>query len=95
VIAPVSSRNAIATLLLILAASPAFAQQRAAQGGGFSFETCFQRCLSLGGSPSSCQPGCTNRQTTLSQIPAGAKRGPGDDPRSPHYHDPEPRRSTW
>jgi len=87
-------RHSVVALLLLLAASPALAQQRPASSG-FSFETCFQRCMSLGGSPSSCQPGCSNRATTLSQIPAGGKRSPSDDPRSPNYHDPEPRRSTW
>jgi hypothetical protein len=88
-------RHVLPTAALLIAATlPAAAQsQRAASG--FSFDTCFNQCLSRGGSPGSCQPGCADRAATLARIPPGAKRSPNDDPRSPHFHDAEPRKPAW
>ncbi len=83
----------IAAILMLAFAAPAAAQSRDASG--FSFDICYNRCLSLGGSPGSCQPGCSDRANTLARIPPGAKRGPNDDPRSPRFYDPEPRKPTW
>ena len=80
----------LATLVTAATAIPAAAQQRSSTG--FSFDTCFNQCLTRGGSPGSCQTGCADRAATLSNIPAGARRNPNDDPRSPRFHDPEPRK---
>jgi hypothetical protein len=85
--------TSIAVLLILAVATSAAAQQRAASG--FSFDTCFNQCLSRGGSPGSCQPGCSDRAAALARIPPGAKRDPNDDPRSPRFHDPAPRQPTW
>ena len=85
-------RTSIAALLVTLAfAAPASAQQRPA-AGGFSFDTCYSQCLSRGGSPGSCQPGCSNRAAAVQRAQSGGSRGPIDDPRSSRFHDPEPRR---
>jgi hypothetical protein len=83
----------IMAALMLLGGSVAWAQQRDASG--FSFDRCFGKCLSLGSSPASCQFGCSDRAATLARLPPGAKRNSNDDPRSPHFHDPEPRRATW
>jgi hypothetical protein len=80
-----------AVLLTLVVAAPAMAQQRRAPAG-FSFDTCYSQCLSRGGSPGSCQPGCSNRAAAVQLAQSGGPRGPNDDPRSPRYHDPEPRR---
>ena len=84
---------ALAALLTLAAAWPAGAQTRPAPG--FNFDICYNRCLQLGGSAAACQPGCSDRAATLARIPSGAKRSPNDDPRSPRYHDAEPRKPAW
>ena len=84
-------RTTIAALLALAVAAPAMAQQRRAPAG-FSFDTCYSQCLSRGGSPGSCQPGCSNRAAAVQRAQSGGPRGPNDDPRSPRYYDPEPRR---
>jgi hypothetical protein len=80
----------IAAITLILAA-PAAAQQSRAPSG-FDFNICYSQCLSRGGSPGSCQPGCSNRAAAVQRAQSGGPRGPNDDPRSPRFYDPEPRR---
>jgi hypothetical protein len=82
-----------AALATLCCATPAAAQSSAA--AAFSFDKCYSQCLNLGGSPGSCQPGCADRAATLTRIPAGARRSPNDDPRSPRFHDPEPRKPSW
>lgn len=84
----------IAALLTLAAAAPAAAQQPRASSA-FSFDRCYSQCLNLGSSPGSCQPGCADRAATLARIPPGAARRPNDDPRSPRFHDPEPRQPSW
>jgi hypothetical protein len=84
----------MAAILMLVTAAPAAAQQSRA-ASGFSFDTCFNQCLSRGGSPGSCQPGCADRAAALARIPPGAKRSPNDNPRSPHFHDPAPRQPAW
>jgi hypothetical protein len=86
-------RALVVAAYVLLGGTIAGAQQR--EASGFSFDRCFGKCLSLGSSPASCQFGCSDRAATLARIPPGAKRSPNDDPRSPHFHDPEPRRATW
>ncbi len=83
----------LAAILALAATWPAAAQTRPAPG--FSFDICYSRCLQFGGSPGACQPGCADRAATLARIPAGANRSANDDPRSPRYHDAEPRKPTW
>ncbi len=83
----------LAATLICTSLMPVAAQTRAAPA--FSFDICYNRCLNLGSSPPSCSNGCSNRAATLARIPAGASRSPGDDPRSPRYHDPEPRPPAW
>ena len=81
----------LALLLTLVIAHPA-AAQRSRAPAGFSFDTCYSQCLSRGGSPGSCQPGCSNRAAAVQRAQSGGLRGPNDDPRSSRYHDPEPRR---
>jgi hypothetical protein len=83
-------RTLPAILLLTVIAHPAAAQSRATSG--FNFDTCYSQCLSRGGSPGTCQPGCSNRAATVQRGLSGGPRGPNDDSRSPRFHDPEPRR---
>ena len=83
-------RILFAILLLTAITHPAAAQSRTTSG--FSFDTCYGQCLSRGGSPGACQPGCANRAATVQRAQSGGSRGPNDDPRSPRFHDPEPRR---
>ena len=80
----------VAAVLTFAIAGAAAAQQRAP--GSFSFDTCYGQCLQRGGSPGSCQPGCSNRAAAVQRAQSGTQRGPNDDPRSARYHDPEPRR---
>ena len=80
----------IATMTLVLAA-PATAQQSRAPSG-FHFNTCYNQCLSRGGSPGSCQPGCANRAAAVQRAPVRRTAQTKDDPRSPRFYDPEPRR---
>ena len=86
-------RTLFIVAILALITSPAAAQSLAPSG--FSFDTCYRQCLERGGSPGSCQPGCSDRAATLARIPPGAQRSTSDDPRSPRFHDPEPRRPAW
>jgi len=83
----------LAATLICTSFMPAAAQTRSAPP--FSFDTCYNRCLQLGSSPASCSGGCSNRAATLARIPPGAPRSGNDDPRSPRYHDPEPRPPAW
>ncbi len=83
-----------AAILLAASAGVAAAQQPR-PATSFNFDICYSRCLQLGGSPGACQPGCSDRAATLARIPLGAKRSPNDDPRSPRYHDAEPRKPAW
>lgn len=87
-------RLLLAACAFAMAADSAAAQQPR-PATGFNFDVCYSRCLQLGGSPGACQPGCSDRAATLARIPPGAKRSPNDDPRSPRYHDAEPRRPAW
>jgi hypothetical protein len=82
----------VMALLLMLATAPPAAAQRSSAASGFSFDICYSQCLSRGGSPGSCQPGCANRAAAVQRAQSGGPRGANDDPRSPRYHDPEPRR---
>ena len=88
-------RNAFIAVFLMLAAVAPVAAQQSRDASGFSFDICYRQCLNLGGSPGSCQPGCADRAATLARIPPGAKRSANDDPRSPRFHDPEPRKPSW
>jgi hypothetical protein len=85
----------VAALTILLIAPAAAQQQRRAAPSSFDFNACFSQCLSRGGSPGSCQPGCTDRAAALARIPAGAPRTGKDDPRSPQFYDPEPRRGFY
>ena len=80
----------VSAFLMLAMAGPA-AAQRASAPAGFSFDTCYSQCLQRGGSPGSCQPGCSNRAAAVQRAQSGGPRGPNDDPRSSRFHDPEPR----
>ena len=86
-------RTAIVAILTLIFAAPSDAQQRrpAAASGGFDFNVCYSRCLSNGGSPGSCQPGCADRAAEIARIPAGAARTGNNSPSSPNYYNPAPR----
>jgi hypothetical protein len=85
-----------AALAALCHAAPAAAQPRASSpASAFSFDRCYSQCLNLGGSPSSCQPGCADRAATLLRIPPGTRPTGNNDPRSPRFHDPEPRQPSW
>lgn len=87
-------RIALVAAMTFFLAAPAAAQQSRAPSG-FDFNTCFGQCLLRGGSPGSCQPGCADRAAALARIPAGAPRSGKDDPRSPQFYDPEPRKGFY
>jgi hypothetical protein len=79
-------------MLMLLLAAPAAAQQRRpAATAGFDFNVCYSQCLSRGGSPGSCQPGCADRAAEIARIPAGAPRTGNNNPSSPNYYNPAPR----
>lgn len=82
-----------AALAALYNATPAAAQSSVASA--FSFDRCYSRCLNLGGSPSSCQPGCADRAAALLRIPPGTRPTGNNDPRSPRFYDPEPRQPSW
>ncbi len=87
-------RIALVAAMTFFLTAPAAAQQSRAPSG-FDFNTCFGQCLLRGGSPGSCQPGCADRAAALARIPAGAPRSGKDDPRSPQFYDPEPRKGFY
>jgi hypothetical protein len=84
-------RATIAMLMLLLAAPAAAQQRRPAATAGFDFNVCYSQCLSRGGSPGSCQPGCADRAAEIARIPAGAPRTGNNNPNSPNYYNPAPR----
>lgn len=86
----------LAALLTFALVHSAAAQSRASRApSGFSFDICYSQCLSRGGSPGSCQPGCAERAAAVQRAQSGGPRGPNDDPRSPRFYDPEPRRGFY
>ena len=86
----------LAALLTFAVAHSAAAQSRAPRApSGFSFDICYSQCLSRGGSPGSCQPGCAERSAAVQRAQSGGPRGANDDPRSPRFYDPEPRRGFY
>jgi hypothetical protein len=84
------------SLLMLLVAAPAVAQQRRpAAASSFDFNTCYSQCLTRGGSPGSCQTGCADRANEIARIPPGAARAGNNDPRSPNYYNPPPRQGFY
>jgi hypothetical protein len=86
-------RIALIAALTLLLALPA-AAQRSRAPSGFDFNTCFSQCLTRGGSPGSCQTGCSDRANEIARIPPGARAG-NNDPRSPNYYNPPPRQGFY
>ena len=87
-------RIALIAALTFLFVHPA-AAQRARPATGFDFNVCYSQCLTRGGSPGSCQSGCAERAAAVQRAQSGGPRGPNDDPRSPRFYDPEPRRGFY